>query len=118
MGFEEKIALIFRPGRLGITSKNWKTGEVGGVQPGGQASKLGVEAGWTFLKIASRPYSESLLDKYAAGSKSYEVVFLTNKAVVSNVASTVPSIIPHEMYDGIFCDLSLRRGRFDFSQGC
>jgi len=66
--------IVFQPGRLGIKAI-WSTGEVEGVSPDMQAESLGVQVGWTIVKIDDVDYSEETLDTKVAGRVDYTLTF-------------------------------------------
>merc|ERR1712217_913780 len=53
--------VTFQPGHIGLNVCD-STGEVHGVDEGGQADDAGVQAGWMFVQIDGLPYSKELLD--------------------------------------------------------
>jgi len=71
--------IIFHPGRLGIQA-TWSTGKIEGVSENGQASQLGVEAGWRITHIDGEPYSENLLDSKTQASEDFLLTFEIPKA--------------------------------------
>jgi len=67
--------ILFTPGRLGIKAV-WSSGLVEGVSAGEQAERLGVQAGWTIVKIDGEDYSEELVDLKSEGDEKYKMTFL------------------------------------------
>jgi len=82
--------IIFHPGLLGIQA-TWSTGKIEGVSEHGQASQLGVEAGWRITHIDGEPYYENLLDQKTQGSEDYLLTF-----EIPRVESTIVDPIKNE----------------------
>jgi len=83
--------IVFKPGRLGIKAI-WKSGEVEGVSANEQAEKLGVQVGWTIVKIDDDDYSEAKLDLKAGGKTEYTLTFSTERPEHPN-----PKPVPNDI---------------------
>lgn len=68
--------VVFEPGSIGI-GVNSASGVVTEVDPGSQADRLGVKAGWQFYMLEDTTYSESQLPALVAGNRNYSVTFKT-----------------------------------------
>lgn len=83
------VQILFQSGRLGIKAV-WSNGKVEGVSEGGQAEKLGVQVGWTIIKIDDEDYLEETLDARVDGSEDYKLTFLTTTDAEKPIKDSAP----------------------------
>jgi len=66
------------PGRIDFDA-NWDSGVVTWVNPGGQAERAGVKAGWQLHKIEGYQYTEGELDAFVSRNKAFSITFRSHK---------------------------------------
>lgn len=70
------LRVSLKPGSIGISYADWKTGEIKDVESSGQAAQMGVTSGMIIKEIDGQPYTEELLDHRLSGKQEYEVVLV------------------------------------------
>jgi hypothetical protein len=92
----DSLTFVFQPGGLGLGFGE-RSGRIGNVTRGTQASNAGVQVGWVMIRVDDCEYSAEVLDSRISGKSSYHITFAAIAEFNAPEENASRSLLPLQM---------------------